>query len=210
MKVKYFGFFLLIFLVISCSNSANKSMAGKAMQDLSKQGGGAVRKINLSDQNVQAYIKAVKKLGETSPELLEKVQAQVPVDLTESSDLIVNSGFKDLEDFNKASLVISICMSVILSAENMDKIQSKTKQDYKDEFLEDIGDEDEFDKLFREKAEEQMEETLSELEEEGLIGQNTNSVATFTRLLKEKVGEDNTRLVLKYYDDLKNVWALKF
>jgi len=197
MKIKLLSSVLLILLVLSCGDSGSRTSSRKA------------RGITLKEDHVRSYINVIKELNKVAPELVEKVQAQVPENMSGYTDVIMNSGFKSPEEFNNASLVISICMNTITQAEYMDEIQGKTKEEYINEFTQGLDVEDEFDRLFKEEAEKQLGETLSELESEGLIGQNTNSTGTFIRLLKEKVGENNTRLVLQHLDELKSLWVLK-
>ncbi|MBN2443006.1 MAG: hypothetical protein JXJ04_16730 [Spirochaetales bacterium] len=198
MKTKLLCCFFLFLLLLSCGNSGSKPTGSKA------------QKITMNDTQVKSYIKVIKEFNHLAPELPEKVQAQVPIDLSPYNDIIVNNGFKNQEEFSNTSLVISICMNVILQAEHMDQIQGKTKEEYISEFTQGLDVEDEFDRLFKEKMENQLGETLSEMETEGLIGQNTNSTGTFIHLLKKKVGEKNTMLVLNNLEELKNLWVFKF
>ncbi|MBN2535126.1 MAG: hypothetical protein JXB88_19750 [Spirochaetales bacterium] len=209
MKFKPISCFLFIILVLSCGNSGKSAGSTHLSENEGFANPGNARKIELKDNHIKSYIKVAKTLHETSPELLEQVQAVVPIDLSGYTDIITASGFKNLEEFTNTSLVISICMNVIIQAEYMDELQGKTKEDYISEFTEGLDDEDEFDRHFREEMEKKMEETLSELESDGLIGKNTSSEITFIKLLKEKVGENNTKMVLRYLDELKSIWILK-
>ena len=209
-NTKRLGCLLMIAVVLSCGNSGNRAASystGGAADNLSSSN---ARKITLKDSQVRSYLTAIKSLAESSPELVEKIQAQVPVDLSEHTGAITGSGFKNEQEFKNTSLVVSICMGVITSAENLDRIQSMTKEDYLSEFTADLDADDEFDQLIREKVEEQLNTSFAELESQGLVGQNTNNTARFVRLLKEKVGEKNTELVLKYLGELKAVWAYKY
>lgn len=210
MNIKLFLCILLIALVLSCGNSGKKTGSNQWGDTSTNVNSSHARTITLKESHVRSYIKVTNELYKMSPELVEKVQAQVPMDMSGYTGMITNSGFKNIQEFQNTSLVISICMNTIIQAEYMDDIQGKTKEDYIAEFTEGLDDEDEFDRRFKEEMEKQMEDTLSELESEGLIGQNTNSTGTFIRLLKEKVGEKNTELVLRYREELKDIWVLKY
>jgi len=214
MKIKllyYFLFFVLGFnLLLSCGNSLRKPGSNNTGDKTGNISSSNAHRIKLTDNHVKSYIKVTKELYKSSPELLEQVQAQVPVDLSGYTNIITNSGFKNLQEFKNTSLVISICMSTITNAEHLEQIQAKTKEVYINEFTEDLDDEDEFDRLFREKAEKLMKEELSELESQGLIGQNMNYVGPFIKKLKEKVGEKSTNLVIRYYDAIKSIWMYKY
>lgn len=218
----------LVLLLFACSEP--KSSAGdidKRIGQLSSPGFEAVteagkkansfsvkkpKTVSLKASHVKAYINFSEALFNSQPKLLEQIQSLVPLDLSAMTATIKSSGFSDLEEFADSNLVLAICVNSLLAAENTDRIQGKTKKEYLDDFTKDLDDGDEFDRKFKAEAEKRVNESLADLEAQGLVGNKTNRMVRFVirDLKKKKVGEENTEVVLQHLDALKKVWVLKY
>jgi len=227
---KSFCVIILFYLILACGESKPKNLysainkrindiTGAGLQGMSKSGNKtnsfSIKKpktVSLKDAHVKAYIKFSQALFKKQSKLLEQIQSLVPLDVSGMIGTIKKSGFSDIEEFADTNLVLAICVNAILSAENTDRIQGKSKQDYINDFTKDLDPNDEFDRKFKAEAEKRLNKSLSKLEKKGLVGNKTNQMVRFVirDLKKKKVGKRNTEMALKYLDKLKKVWVLRY
>lgn len=169
-------------------------------------------KVKLTDSMAQSYIRFSKEMYKTDKKKLEQIQSLVPLNVSGYNDLILKSGFSDIKEFADANLVIAVCVNAILAAENTDRIQGKSKEDYVNDFTSDLDENDEFDRKFKEMAEAQINDDLKELEEQGLVGNKTTQMTRFVinDLKEKKAGAENTEIVLKHLTGLKENWVIRY